>query len=69
MTYQVATLAERPELKGQIDRLTREAWPEFLLHAHVRHWDSLFDTFASCQILLCDNADTVVAVGHTIPFT
>ena len=69
MTHRIATLAEKPELEGQVDRLTREAWPEFLLHAHVRHWGSLFNVFAGCQILLCDDADTVVAVGHTIPFT
>ncbi len=43
MTHRISTLAERPELEGQVDRLTREAWPEFLLHAHVRYWSSLFD--------------------------
>jgi len=49
--------------------LSRESWPEFLRHANTLHWRSLFSTFADFQILLCDHADTVIAVGHTIPFT
>ena len=39
-----------------------------MLHADTLHWGSLFDTFADFQILLCDPVDTVVALGHTIPF-
>ena len=39
-----------------------------MLHADTPYWDSLFDTFAGFQILFCDPADTLIALGHTIPF-
>ena len=39
-----------------------------MLHADTPHWGSLFDTFAGFQILFCDSADTLIALGHTIPF-
>ena len=39
-----------------------------MLHADTLHWGSLFDTFADFQILLCDPADTLIALGHSIPF-
>ncbi len=39
-----------------------------MLHADTRHWDSLFDVFADLQVLLCDRAGTLIALGHTIPF-
>ena len=38
-----------------------------MLHADTPYWDSLFDTFAGFQILFCDPADTLIALGHTIP--
>ena len=39
-----------------------------MLHADAPYWDSLFDTFAGFQILFCDSADTLIALGHTISF-
>jgi GNAT superfamily N-acetyltransferase len=39
-----------------------------MLHADTPYWDSLFDTFAGFQILFCDPADTLIALGHTLPF-
>src|SRR3712207_7451915 len=68
MKFKATTLKRKPELAEQIDRLAGEAWPTFMLHADTPHWDSLFDTFAGFQILFCDPADTLVALGHTIPF-
>jgi len=65
--YEVTTLKRKPHLIGEIDRLSQEAWPEFLLHANIRHWRSLFEEFADFQILFCHATDTVLAVGHTIP--
>jgi RimJ/RimL family protein N-acetyltransferase len=62
------TLRERPELADQVVRLSEEGWPSFLLHGDMTHWDTLFDEFAELQVLFCEPADTVVAVGHTIPF-
>jgi GNAT superfamily N-acetyltransferase len=68
MKFEVTTLKRRPELADQVDRLAGEAWPTFMLHADTPYWDSLFDTFAGFQILFCDSADTLIALGHTIPF-
>jgi hypothetical protein len=39
-----------------------------LLHGDITHWDRLFDEFADLQVLFCEPEDTVVAVGHTVPF-
>ena len=39
-----------------------------MLHADTPHWGSLFDTFAGFQILFLDPIDTLIALGHTIPF-
>ena len=63
----IFTLAEKPELEPQIDRLSDDAWPEFLRHSTNRHWHSLFEIFAPYQLLFCDPDDTLVAVGHTVP--
>lgn len=68
MAIETFSLDERPELGEQVDRLAGEGWPTFLLHGDVTHWETLFDEFAGYQILFCEPADTVIAVGHTIPF-
>ncbi len=68
MSFEVVPLERRPELAGQVDRLTEQAWPPFMLHADTLYWGSLFDIFAGFQVLLCDPNDTLIALGHTIPF-
>ena len=68
MTFEVATLKQRPQLAEQVDRLAAEVWPTFMLHADTPYWDSLFDVFAGFQILFCEPADNLIALGHTIPF-
>ncbi len=60
-------LIHRPELESQVDRLSQQTWPTFLLHGNADHWSLLFQEFAALQILLCEPADAVVAVGHTVP--
>jgi GNAT superfamily N-acetyltransferase len=69
MSEAFVTLEQRPDLADQVQHLSREAWPEFLRHDAVcgRHWWSLDSIFAGFQILACAPADTVIAVGHTIP--
>jgi hypothetical protein len=62
------TLRERPDLAQQAHRLNTEGWPTFLLHGDMTHWSSLFDDFADYQILFCEPADTLISLGHTIPF-
>jgi hypothetical protein len=67
MSYKIITLKQRPDLAEQVDRLSEEAWPEFLRHANTHHWSSLFSIFADYQLVLYDPEDGVLAVGHTIP--
>ncbi len=66
--FETTTLERRPDLAEQVGRLAGEAWPTFMLHADTPYWNSLFDTFAGSQILFCDPAGNLIALGHTIPF-
>jgi len=68
MTYSIYTFAQKPEFRHQVDRLSDEAWPPFLRHGNIYHWHLLFEMFPDYQLLLCDSADTLIAVGHTVPF-
>jgi hypothetical protein len=68
VAFEAFTLKERPDLAEQVHRLNGESWPTFLLHGDVTHWESLFDEFADHQILFCEPANTLISVGHTIPF-
>ena len=68
MSFETTTLAQRPDLEDQLHRLNGVSWPTFLLHGDITHWGSLFGEFAEYQILFCEPTDTLVAVGHTIPF-
>jgi hypothetical protein len=65
----ITTLAQKPELEGQVDALTNEAWPEFLHHGNMHHWGDLFTTYAAYQILVCGEDGELMAVGHTIPLS
>ncbi len=67
MSYEIVTLKQKPHLSDQIDRLGKQAWPEFIHHSNIRHWHALFDTFAHFQLLLCEPGDTVIGIGHTVP--
>jgi len=67
MTISIYTLAQKPELGDQIDRLSDESWPPFLLHGNIHHWHLLFEMFPGYQLLLFDTADELIAVGHTVP--
>lgn len=67
MTYTIHTLTQQPEADPQIERLSDEAWPAFLLHGNIHHWYLLFEMFPDYQLLLCDAAGTLIAVGHTVP--
>lgn len=67
MTISVFTYANKPEIRDQIDILSKTSWPEFLLHGNIYHWDYLFDLFPEYQVLLCDPEDTLLGVGHSVP--
>jgi GNAT superfamily N-acetyltransferase len=65
MNLKVYTLAERPEYSDQIDQLSSEAWPEFLLHGDSTNWGLLFDELSDSQLLVTDSDGVLMAVGHT----
>jgi hypothetical protein len=67
MTYSVHTFAQQPEADPQIEQLSHEAWPAFLLHGNIHHWYLLFEMFPGYQLLLRDEAGTLIAVGHAVP--
>jgi GNAT superfamily N-acetyltransferase len=64
------TLSERPKLEDEFERLAAASWPRFLRqHDELglgRYWPSVYE-LGDFQLLLCDGADRVRAVGHTIP--
>ncbi len=67
MDYTVHTLAQKPELEERIDQLSAKSWPAFLLHGDIRRWYWLFELFPEYQLLLCNAAGELMAVGHTVP--
>jgi hypothetical protein len=67
MACTVFTLAERPDLEPQIDQLSVEAWPAFLMHSTNRQWHLLFEIFAPYQLLFCDPDGALMAVAQTVP--
>ena len=68
-SFQVVTLAQRPQLAEQIDALHEHegVWDAFLDGAPWNHWESLFDTFADLQVVLCEPDDVVIGFEHTVP--
>ena len=68
MGFEKFTLRQRPDLEEQVHRLNEDSWPAFLLHSDMTHWGSLFDEFSEHQILFCEPAETLIAVGLTVPF-
>lgn len=67
MQYTIRKLSEFPEAVSEIDLLSEESWPDFLLHGSVTGWRSLLHRFAEYQILFLDKANNLAAVGHTVP--
>lgn len=68
MSFEKFTLEQRPDLKGEVERLSAGGWPEFLVHGDMTHAARLYDDFAGYQILLCEPGGRLIALGHTIPF-
>lgn len=69
MAHRIFTLAQWPDIAPQVRRIPLSVLPEFMLHDAVvaRCWPSLFTSFADFQVALCDETDTVIAAGNTIP--
>lgn len=68
MPIEVVTLEQRPDLEEQVEQLHDDTWDKFLEGAPWEHWETLFDTFADYQILLCEPSDVLIGLGHTVPF-
>ena len=64
---EISTLAERPDLEGELRSLP-DTFPEFMHHDAVvnRLWDHLYTDFAAFQIAVCDEGG-IVAAGNCIP--
>src|SRR3954465_12826645 len=64
----VVTWAERPELADR-GVPSSDVWPEYNLHGDVfdEHWAALLERFPEYQVALLNDADEVVAEGHTGP--
>lgn len=63
----VLRLADAPERQTAIDQLSRDCWPEFMLHGDNPSWRYLFSDLADVQLLFVDESDALVAVAHTAP--
>ena len=71
MPLKTFTLAERPELEDEFEPFHAAGWPRFLRQRDElgvgEFWPQLYTTFRHFQFLLCDGADRVVGIGHTVP--
>ncbi|WP_329438319.1 GNAT family N-acetyltransferase [Streptomyces canus] len=67
MTYQTHTLAERPDLVGEVWTLN-PTWPEFMFHGPVAdaHYGQFVDTFHEFTVVATEGG-RVVARGHSVP--
>ncbi len=61
------TLAERPDLIDEQERLMQAQWPEFVTEGEGGlGWNALFSEFREYQFVLLDG-ETIVGIGKTIP--
>jgi hypothetical protein len=68
---QIVTLAERPELAGQLYGAFEGAWPEFMRYDPA---DTVFDTLAErvypeLTLIALDPAGEMLAKAYSLPFT
>lgn len=67
--FQVITPAH-PDFRNLVRGLTKEVWPEFMLHDQVANelWHELLDRFSEFQLALYDAQDNRVAgMGNSFP--
>lgn len=61
------TLAERPDLIDEQERLMEREWPAFVIEGDGGHgWNELFRDFREYQFVLLMEGE-IVAIGNTIP--
>lgn len=63
------TLSQMPQLQDGINRLHRQAWPEYFIGDNImlENWPKLFHRFPDYQFALTQENGDIVAVGNTIP--
>ena len=66
MNYDILTLRMTNNFSDDLTALSKESWPEFLLHADDHHWGELYTTFAEYQLLFVSEGE-LIGVGYTIP--
>lgn len=67
MKIESVTLAERPDLIDEQDRLMAQEWPDFVIEGDGGHgWVELFRDFREYQFVLLEEGE-IVAIGNTIP--
>jgi GNAT superfamily N-acetyltransferase len=67
--FQVITPAH-PDYRDLVRGVTKEVWPEFMMHDHVanQNWRELFDRFFEYQLALYDTQNHRVAgMGNSFP--
>ena len=67
--FTIVTLDQSPDLQAPVEALGDTAWPEFLFHNDIRHWDALFTVFAQFQFVLLDPIRRVVTGMHLVEVT
>jgi GNAT superfamily N-acetyltransferase len=67
MKIESYTLAERPDLIDEQDRLMTREWPAFVIEGDGgQGWNELFSEFREFQFVLLEEGE-IVAIGNTIP--
>jgi hypothetical protein len=65
------SLAQRPELYGEANRLVSSCWPEFMLHDSVanRHFFEFVQTFPDHQFILLDDSGDICGMVNSVPLS
>lgn len=69
MNIDAVSLAERPDLVSEMNRISDTAWAEFLRHDPISNklWGRLRTEFPGFQLVLLDAGGEGIAVANTIP--
>ena len=69
MTLTPVSLAQRPGLYTEADKLVSTCWPEFMLHDAVanRHFYEFVQTFPDHQFVLLDESGLVRGMVNSVP--
>ena len=67
--YHRYSFAERPGRAAEADAKQTAVWNTFMLQDPIagQYWRYLMDELAAFQFMICDQSDTIVAVGFTVP--